>query len=99
MQAASSTAKRFHRSTAEQIEYWADMGRLTAEVIDPVQVFLALEEERRDGSLMNKVITSQVKYQVCESYPGYLERIESTGKVTIGTFKEGVFSPEQETDG
>jgi hypothetical protein len=27
MQAAESTAKRFHRSTAEQIEYWADLGR------------------------------------------------------------------------
>ena len=35
MQAAASTARRFHRSTAEQIEYWADIGRKTSEVIDP----------------------------------------------------------------
>jgi hypothetical protein len=27
MQAAKLTGERFHRSTAEQIEYWADIGR------------------------------------------------------------------------
>ncbi|RLA41788.1 MAG: hypothetical protein DRR06_15460 [Gammaproteobacteria bacterium] len=35
MQAAESTAKRFHRSTAEQIEYWADLGRTVALNLDP----------------------------------------------------------------
>lgn len=35
MQAAESTAKRYHRSTAEQIEYWADLGRSVASVLDP----------------------------------------------------------------
>ncbi|BCG66024.1 MAG: hypothetical protein methR_P3896 [Methyloprofundus sp.] len=35
MQVAESTAKRFHRSTAEQIEYWADLGRKVASHIDP----------------------------------------------------------------
>ncbi|WP_428354699.1 TA system antitoxin ParD family protein [Methyloprofundus sp.] len=35
MQAAESTAKRFHRSTAEQIEYWADLGRKVATTLDP----------------------------------------------------------------
>ena len=35
MQAAESTAKRFHRSTAEQIEYWADLGRTVASTLDP----------------------------------------------------------------
>jgi len=35
MQAASLTSKRFHRSTAEQIEYWADIGRQASEVLDP----------------------------------------------------------------
>lgn len=35
MQAAESTAKRFHRSTAEQIEYWAELGRSISSSINP----------------------------------------------------------------
>lgn len=35
MQAAELTAKRFHRSAAEQIEYWADLGRSVSSVLDP----------------------------------------------------------------
>lgn len=35
MQAAESTAWRFHRSTAEQIEYWADLGRTVSSTLDP----------------------------------------------------------------
>lgn len=35
MQVAESTAKRFHRSTAEQIEYWADIGREVSAELDP----------------------------------------------------------------
>jgi hypothetical protein len=36
MQAAELTAKRFHRSTAEQIEYWADLGRSVSSTLDPM---------------------------------------------------------------
>lgn len=35
MQAAELTAKRFHRSTAEQVEYWADLGRAVSSSLDP----------------------------------------------------------------
>jgi hypothetical protein len=35
MQQAESTAKRFHRSTAEQIEYWAELGRSVSSTLDP----------------------------------------------------------------
>ena len=35
MQSAESTAKRFHRSTAEQIEYWAELGRSVSSSINP----------------------------------------------------------------
>lgn len=35
MQAAELSAKRFHRSTAEQIEYWADLGRSVSSTLDP----------------------------------------------------------------
>ena len=34
MQAAVLTGKRFHRSTAEQIEYWAEIGRKVAGILD-----------------------------------------------------------------
>lgn len=35
MRVATIAGKRYHRSTAEQIEYWAEIGRQTAAVIDP----------------------------------------------------------------
>ncbi len=35
MKAAAVTAKRFHRSTAEQIEYWAEMGRNVSKILNP----------------------------------------------------------------
>jgi len=41
MQAAESTAKRFHRSTTEQVEYWADLGRKVSSTLDP-DVLLAI---------------------------------------------------------
>lgn len=41
MQQAATTAKRYHRSTAEQVEYWADIGRSVSSQIDP-DVLLSL---------------------------------------------------------
>lgn len=35
MQSATLTGKRFHRSASEQVEYWADIGRRVASVLDP----------------------------------------------------------------
>lgn len=35
MQAAALTGERFHRSTAEQVEYWAEMGRNVCTMLDP----------------------------------------------------------------
>ena len=123
MQAASATAKRFHRSTAEQIEYWADLGRQASEVIDPdvllslasgltrikvepvsdkvvnpYKVFKALEDERSAGTLSHSITGSAIRYQVCETCPGYLERIDSKGTITIGQFSNGLFSPLRASD-
>jgi hypothetical protein len=42
MQAAALTGKRFHRSTAEQIEYWASLGQRVAAVLDP-DVLLSIQ--------------------------------------------------------
>lgn len=35
MKLAAVTGKRFHRSTAEQIEYWAEMGRNVSAMLNP----------------------------------------------------------------
>lgn len=35
MQQATRTGKRHHRSAAEQVEYWAEIGRRVSRVIDP----------------------------------------------------------------
>lgn len=35
MQAAALTGERFHRSTAEQIEYWAEIGCHVSKMLDP----------------------------------------------------------------
>lgn len=35
MQAAELSAKRYHRSTTKQIEYWDDLGRSVSSTIDP----------------------------------------------------------------
>lgn len=35
MEAASLTGARFHRSAAEQVEYWASIGRTVSNVLDP----------------------------------------------------------------
>lgn len=36
--AATVAGQQFHRSTAEQIEYWADLGRRVAAVLDPLKL-------------------------------------------------------------
>lgn len=118
MQEAARIGKRQHRSTAEQIEYWADIGRQASEVIDPdvllslvsglvrikvepvddvvvepAHVLESLETERENGTLADRVTGSPLKYQVCESHPGYLEQIDDQGRVTVGQFSDGEFSP------
>jgi len=116
MQAAKLTGERFHRSTAEQIEYWADIGRKVSKVldpdtllsistgltqvkvepiygtpIDPDDVFNSLEAQRQQGTLTQAVTSSAIKYQSSLVHPGYLERIDQKGNVSIGQFKNGEF--------
>lgn len=118
MQAAQLTAERYHRSTAEQIEYWADLGRAVSTTLDPdvllsIQsglsrlsvepvlaqpvdadgVFYKLDAARSDQSLSDKVSDSPVRYQVSQTHPGCLERIDSEGKVSVGQFSGGQFRP------
>jgi len=116
MQAAKLTGDRFHRSTAEQIEYWADIGRKVSKVldpdtllsistgltqvkvepiygtpIDPDDIFNSLEAQRQQGTLTKAVTDSTIKYQSSLVHPGYLERIDQKGNVSVGQFKNGEF--------
>jgi len=116
MQAAKSTGKRFHRSTAEQIEYWADIGRKVSKVldpdtlisistgltqvkvepiygkpVDPDDVFNLLEAKRHQGTLIQGVTDSDIRYQSSLTQPGYLERVDQNGNVLVGQFKNGEF--------
>jgi len=116
MQAAKLTGDRFHRSAAEQIEYWADIGRKVSKVLDPdtllsistglVQVkvepiygkpldpddvFNLLDAQRQQGTLTQAVTSSAIKYQSSLVHPGYLERIDQKGNVSVGQFKNGEF--------
>ncbi len=123
MQIAEITARRYHRSTAEQIEYWADLGRAVSDVldpdillslsaglirlktepvisepVDPEKVFLALEDERKNGKLSDAVTHAAVRFQASKRYPGLLEKIEPDDNMTIGKFENGQFIETGGTD-
>lgn len=118
MQAATIAGQRQHRSAAEQIEYWAGIGRSVSKIIDqdtlleitaglvrlriepvepvavvPQEVFSDLERDRKSGTLADSVTTSSVRYQVSTRHPGQLEQILPDGRVLIGQFHDGVFTP------
>lgn len=118
MASAKLTASSFHRSTAEQIEYWAELGRSVASTLDPdvllsvssglstitiapafcepldlESFFQALENDRKKGRLSQEVSACAIKYQVSKNHPGYLEKIDSKGSVTVGQFENGPFIP------
>lgn len=61
--------------------------------IDADVVFDGLEQKREKGVLAEMINHGQLRYQASISQPGYLERIEADGKITVGHFKEGVFMP------
>ncbi|TQV73387.1 hypothetical protein FKG94_16915 [Exilibacterium tricleocarpae] len=118
MQDAVVMAKLSHRSAAEQVEYWASIGRRVSNVltpdnllsvisgaakltvepvitapVDPDSVFEALEDDRQAGVLPVLVSGAAVRYQASVSHPGQLERISADGRVTVGQFNGGVFTP------
>lgn len=121
MQAAMIAGQQLHRSTAQQIEYWASLGRsvarqvdpehllavkaglaqlqvvpLDASPVDPDDVFAGLEQDRRQGVLAEQVVAAPcVRYQASSVHPGQLERIDPSGEVTVGQFRNGQFEPMQ----
>ena len=118
MESAALIGARHHRSAAEQIEYWAALGRqvarvldpdsllevaagltrlrlepVAAPIVDPGQVFAALEADRVSGTLAQSVSMAAFRYQACISQPGHLEQIGPDGTRRVGTFRDGAFEP------
>ena len=121
MHAATIAGKLQHRSAAEQVEYWAGIGRSLSKIIDqntlleisaglirlkiesvepsvvdPEEVYSGLEVDRKSGRLAELVSTSSVRYQSSTSYPGQLEQISPDGRVIVGQFHNGVFTPQSD---
>ncbi len=57
--------------------------------VDADDVFAELEARRAD--LPGEVTRSSVRYQASRAHPGMLERIDGTGRRTIGQFENGEF--------
>tara|TARA_R110001592_G_scaffold138511_4_gene357661 strand:- start:48916 stop:49329 length:414 start_codon:yes stop_codon:yes gene_type:complete len=65
--------------------------KVDASPVNPMAVFNNLELKRDSGELAESITTTSFRYQASDDYPGMLERIDTKGKVKVGTFKNGVF--------
>ncbi|WP_043320043.1 hypothetical protein [Microbulbifer sp. HZ11] len=63
--------------------------------INPDSVFSAVESARNSGDLSNLVSKAAVRYQSSVTRPGCIERIDTEGKKTIGSFHDGKFIPHE----
>ena len=61
--------------------------------IDPDRVFSNLEHDRRTGKLTASVATNSMRYQASTRHPGQLEQLLPDGRVIIGQFHDGIFTP------
>lgn len=88
-----SVAKTINRD--DMLDVLCGLAQLKVEevmtpLIDPDAVFDQLEFRAPS----NKPITgSSVRYQASRTNPGQLERIDLDGHITLGQFKNGVFTP------
>lgn len=121
IEAAKAAGLKEQRSAAEQIEFWADIGKRVAPHLSPIEllelssgfaqaklepiadsvvnsgdVFQALEEKRRFGTLSHSVTRSALRYQASSRYPGKLERISLDGRIEVGIFSGGEFQADSE---
>lgn len=60
-------------------------------------VFANLDMKRETGELPGEVSHSQLRYQASTTHPGMLEQIDAKGKVKVGQFSNGVFTPVKPT--
>lgn len=59
--------------------------------VDPDQILADLEAHRSE--LPNRVTRATVRYQASREHPGFLEQIDSAGRVAVGRFEHGEFTP------
>ena len=71
--------------------------KVDASPVNPEDLFAKLEGKRDSGELKNSVTTTKVRYQASNEYAGMLEKIDSNGKVKVGTFKNGIFEAMKDT--
>ena len=81
MQAAESTAKRFHRSTAEQIEYWAELGRSVSSTLDP-DILLSIKAG------LAKIACGASGWSAGRSRGGYQRAGRSAGRSGLASWSE-----------
>ncbi|VWX35679.1 conserved hypothetical protein [Limnobacter sp. 130] len=56
-------------------------------------VFGNLDMKRSTGELKSEVSQHKVRYQASTTHPGMLEQIDAKGKIRLGQFDNGVFTP------
>ena len=60
--------------------------------VDSDKVFDALENDRQQGLLADKVTAAKVYYEASVEHPGFLDRVNAvTGKRQAGSFENGKF--------
>lgn len=64
---------------------------VNAKPVNPLDVFNNLESQRESGELAKAVTSTSFRYQASEDYPGMLERVNESGTIKVGSFKDGVF--------
>ncbi len=62
--------------------------------VPPHNVFDALERDRAQGTLKNKVTKAKVLYEASQSQPGLLDRVHTDGTRETGHFRNGEFTPD-----
>jgi len=66
----------------------------TTNRVESDEVFSALENDRKKGTLPGKVTTAKIYYEASPSTPGFLDRVDSrTGERQTGRFYDGSFVP------
>jgi hypothetical protein len=65
---------------------------IQAKTIESNDVFSDLENDRRNGTISQKVTSARIYFEASQSNPGCLEKIDSaTGKRQVGVFEDGNF--------
>lgn len=65
-------------------------------MIDSKTLLTEIDERRQSGDLKRAIADGQTRYQGSITNPGYLEKVDSDGGVTIGRFQNGCFKPKKD---